>query len=82
MDITIMAIVVEHRNNNAPKLQEILTKYGCIIKTRLGLHESSKGQCQERGLIILELDGSDEDIVNLKNELLNMGNIKVNTMKV
>lgn len=77
-----MAIVVEHRNNSAPRVQEILTKYGCIIKVRLGLHESSKENCSERGLIILELEGRDEEIENLKIELMGIGGIRVNVMKV
>ncbi|QCX34875.1 hypothetical protein FDN13_13360 [Caloramator sp. E03] len=77
-----MAIVVEHRNNSAPKVQEILTKYGCIIKVRLGLHESAKENCSERGLILLELEGREEEIEKLKNELMGIGSIRVNTMKV
>ena len=28
----IMAVVINHRSNNAPKVQEVFTKYGCNIK--------------------------------------------------
>ena len=50
MKTTIMAIALEGRNRFAPNLQEILTKHGCIISMRLGLHETSKDLCADRGL--------------------------------
>ena len=37
----IMGIQVGDREQEAVKVQELLTKQGCIIKTRLGLHEAS-----------------------------------------
>lgn len=82
MDITIMAIVVDIRSKYAPKVQEILTQNGCIIKTRLGLHHTQQDACSENGLIILELKGREEEISNLKNELLKLPEIRVNLMKV
>ena len=33
---TLMAIKISPRNEYAAKVQEILTKFGCIIHTRLG----------------------------------------------
>lgn len=35
----IMAVIIDQRNNTAPQVQEVLTKYGCLISTRLGLHQ-------------------------------------------
>ncbi len=52
---SIMAIKISPRNEVAPKVQEILTKNGCIIKTRLGLHETTNDSCSKSGLILLEL---------------------------
>lgn len=67
---TIMAIKVLPRNLSAPKVQDILTKYGCIIQTRIGLHEADKNICSPSGLIILNLIHSEsEKINNLKDEL-------------
>jgi hypothetical protein len=31
----------------------VLTGWGCMIKTRLGIHEGTMEDCSERGLIIL-----------------------------
>lgn len=82
MDVTIMAIVVDIRSKYAPKVQEILTQNGCIIKTRLGLHQMQDNPCSENGLIILELKGKDNEIDNLRDSLLQLPEIRVNLMKV
>lgn len=73
---SIMAIKLSPRNSAAPKVQEILTKYGCIIKVRLGLHEASKEACSPSGLILLELLNDDKnEINNLLTELNNLDNV-------
>ncbi|SHM68295.1 hypothetical protein SAMN05660826_01683 [Caldanaerovirga acetigignens] len=73
---TIMAILVDNRTHSAPKVQEILTKYGCNIKVRLGLHEVDERHCSDEGLIILQLCGSEEDIQNLEKELNSLERVK------
>ena len=45
----IMAIRVDHRVKKAPEGQTVLTKYGCIIKLRVGCHETSPDFCAEDG---------------------------------
>lgn len=82
MNTTIMAITLEARNKFAPNLQEILTKHGCIISMRLGLHETSKDLCAERGLILLQLCGEQPEISALKEDLSEIQDIKVNTMSI
>ena len=54
---TVMAILIDHRKETAETVQKILTGWGCLIKTRLGLHEGVLDNCTETGLIILELVG-------------------------
>lgn len=56
---TIMAIKVDGRTSNAVHVQEILTKFGCNIKTRVGFHEASADLCATDGVIILQLFGED-----------------------
>jgi hypothetical protein len=77
-----MAIALEGRNRFAPDLQEILTKHGCIISMRLGLHETSKDLCADRGLILLQLCGKEEEISDLKEDLSKIEDIKINTMSI
>ena len=37
----IVIISVEHRKNSAVAVQEVLSEYGCLIKTRLGITDST-----------------------------------------
>ncbi|HOQ39687.1 MAG TPA: hypothetical protein PKI14_05185 [Fervidobacterium sp.] len=52
---TVMAILVDKREQAAIEVQKLLTEFGCYIKTRLGLHEGAGEFCSPVGLIILEL---------------------------
>lgn len=54
----IMLIKVNQRVQEAARVQEVLTEYGCQIKMRLGLHEAGD-QCANQGLILLQLTGED-----------------------
>ena len=53
----ILAIHVTDRIHSVKNLQNLFTEYGCFIKTRIGLHETSENYCSTNGLIILELLG-------------------------
>ena len=48
------------RKDDAIKLQQILTAWGSIIKTRLGIHDGVLENCSDEGLLILELYRTDE----------------------
>ncbi|PKM60770.1 MAG: hypothetical protein CVU99_06475 [Firmicutes bacterium HGW-Firmicutes-4] len=77
----IMGIQVGNRESEALKVQELLTKNGCIIKTRLGLHESSEELCSITGLIILEfLPDKDDEIAVMEKELAALDTIVVKKM--
>ncbi|AWW28154.1 hypothetical protein ACIZ62_13460 [Acetobacterium carbinolicum] len=77
----IMGIQVGNRESEALKVQELLTKNGCIIKTRLGLHESSEELCSITGLIILEfLPDKEDDIAVMEKELAALNTIVVKKM--
>jgi len=79
---TIMGLVVESRNKKAPKLQEVLTKHGCIIKTRLGLHEATEDNCSQEGVIVLLLSGKSEEIEELEKDIGKLEGIRYNIMTV
>lgn len=82
MKTVIVAIAIDPRSKVAPTVQKILTKYGCIIKTRLGLHETSDDACSERGLILLQIPADADRISELKHELLSIDGIAVNSMTI
>lgn len=77
---TIIGIKINNRVENAVQVQEILTKYGCIIKTRIGLHEEIHGQCSARGLILLEII-DDKASIDIANELCDIEDIEIQQMK-
>ena len=52
--VAIMGIKVENRAQEAQKLQEILTLYGCEIQTRVGLHPIGDYKCNNYGIVIIE----------------------------
>ena len=76
---SIMAIKVNGRIVHAPHVQEILTKYGCNIKTRVGFHEVNEDQCSMDGILILQLFGNEPDIQAMLDE---MGKIEGVTAKI
>ena len=53
----IVGVHIVDREAHAPKVQEIFTKYGAQIKTRLGLHDDV---CTTNGLILLEMADTPE----------------------
>ncbi|HCF70379.1 MAG TPA: hypothetical protein DER33_02095 [Syntrophomonas sp.] len=73
----IMAIKTNDRPDHAPDVQEILTSYGCNIKTRVGFHDVSEDQCSMDGLIMLQLFGKEKDIQALFDELDTVEGVKV-----
>lgn len=57
---SILLILIGKRSEQAVKVQQILTGWGCIIKTRLGIHDGVLDNCTDDGLLILELYGTKE----------------------
>lgn len=80
---SIMAIKIIPRSKIAPTVQEILTKYGCIITTRIGLHEASNDECSQAGLIILNLiNDKTEEISNLASELNELDGVSAKILNI
>lgn len=66
MNKRIILIMIALRSKAAIEVQEILTTYGCLIKTRLGIHDHESNKCTESGMIIIEIIGD----VSKGNELV------------
>lgn len=79
---TIMAILQENRVESAPKVQDVLTEYGCFIRMRLGLHDSAVGTCTNTGLILLQLCGKDAPVKELESKLQAIPHVKAKTMSL
>ena len=57
MTQNFLLIVINKRKNDSVKVQQVLTEWGCLIKTRLGLHADTLDNCSEIGTIFIELVG-------------------------
>lgn len=69
MTYKVILIKIDHRSTEAAIVQNILTEYGCNIKVRLGLHEVSKEFCANDGLVVLEVEGSPEELKAIVGKL-------------
>jgi hypothetical protein len=76
-----MAVTISKRIAEAVKVQEMLTKHGCIIKLRVGLHEAGD-VCADDGLVLLHLCGTKNEIAALKTDLNKVKGVKAKTMTV
>lgn len=58
--VHLMGVLIGKRRANAAHVQEVLTRHGCLIKVRLGLHDTGD-VCSEDGLMVLQLIDSDQN---------------------
>jgi len=75
MALAVMGILLKNRREQAPEVQEVLTKYGDLILARSGVHDPAK----DRGLISLTVEGADEEIGALAKELKSAAGASVST---
>ncbi|UOO36820.1 hypothetical protein IZU99_05910 [Oscillospiraceae bacterium CM] len=81
MSKTIMGVQLKNRMKDAAEFQTILSKYGCSIQTRIGLHAASEDACSPSGVILLEfLDNADGEIAKLEAELKKFDNVAMQKM--
>ncbi|HNY50976.1 MAG TPA: hypothetical protein PLV50_10515 [Smithella sp.] len=76
----VLGIEVTDCLKDVPVVQQILTDYGCNIRTRLGLHEVSKKTCSPLGLLILDTCGDDTDILTMEKKLKKIKGLVVKKM--
>jgi len=76
----IIGVQVNQNFKNAPKLQELFTIYGNIIKTRLGLNHLDDQDLDLNAVIILELYGDENQINLFQSEILAVEGLKLGKM--
>jgi hypothetical protein len=76
----IVGIHVKNRVRNAAGVQEVLTKFGKNIKTRIGLHDIHANGTASNGLIIIELIGSDRELDRFAETIENIKGVEVQAM--
>ena len=79
-DHRIVGVHITDRASHAGEVQNILSKYGKNIRTRLGLHEVSEDSASPNGLVVLEVVGSSQEIDALSDELRCLKGVQVQSM--
>jgi len=72
-----MGILVDKRTESAPRVQEILTKHGDSILSRVGIHDPGE---EQHGLITLNVRDKMDEIERLENELVGLDGVRVKTV--
>jgi hypothetical protein len=65
----VVAMLINTRNETAVNVQKILTGWGCMIKTRLGIHDGVLDNCTQTGLVLLEMVGEEAKIEEFVRKL-------------
>ena len=76
----ILGVHVKERTKSVPKLQKIFSKYGHLIKTRLGLHDVSCDNAVPTGLILLDLVACADGVAKFEKDLRSIKNVEVKKM--
>lgn len=82
MKKSVLVIVVGKRRDMAVEIQKVLTDSGCIIKTRLGIHDGVGDSCSDEGLIILELVGTSQKKKQLAKDLDKLYGVKTKLVEL
>ena len=75
MEYNVIAVKVSDREGVAQDMQKVLTKHGCLIKVRLGLHDIPANACSPAGLVMMEVEGDPAEIKTLVKELNALGSV-------
>jgi hypothetical protein len=59
MQHTIFGVHISRRVESVPAVQAVLTKYGCNIRTRLGIHDADSTSCSPSGLLVVDVFGAE-----------------------
>lgn len=78
MKHTIFGVHVTDRVKNVPAVQAVLTKYGCSIHIRLGIHDTDENSCSPNGLLLLDVVGP--EVENLYKELQAIEGVDIQRM--
>ncbi|MBP8131719.1 MAG: hypothetical protein KA184_19240 [Candidatus Hydrogenedentes bacterium] len=76
----ILGVHVQNRTKVVQKVQQVLSEYGCNIKTRLGLHEVDERSCSTAGVILLEMFGKDAVCNEMAARLKALNGVQVKKM--
>lgn len=68
----LVVIKLKDRRDGAARLQKVLTRHGCDIALRLGLHETGN-VCSDQGVIVLQMGPDRRAAARLVADLKRVG---------
>jgi len=74
----ILGVKLADKEDNAIRFQQILTKFNCIIKLRVGINNTTIF-CSSFGIVLLQIDDNDSSI-ELEKELIEISGIEIQKM--
>ena len=76
MGYTLLVLRINDREGQALEIQKTLTRHGCKIMTRLGLHDHGDGVCASRGTMVLQLCGTSGECEAVAADLAKIDGVK------
>jgi len=76
----VLGVHITNRLKDAVPVQQLLTEYGCNIKTRVGLHEVGENICGPGGIIVLEMFGDEKVCLSLADHLNKIDGVEAQKM--
>jgi hypothetical protein len=61
MKHTVFGVHINQRVKSVPAVQAVLTKYGCSIRMRLGIHDADATSCSPSGLLLIDAFGPEAE---------------------
>ncbi len=80
MPSAVVTVLISRRTEDVPRFQEVLTRHGCVIKTRLGIHEVEG--CGEDGLVILYVACEERELASLTADIDALGTVRAKVTKL
>ncbi len=74
-----MGILVDKRTEAAPQVQDILTRNGDMILSRVGIHDPGE---EQHGLITLNIRESQKAVEKLEHELGSIDGVQVKMIEM
>jgi hypothetical protein len=76
MSYTLLALRINDREDKALEIQKTLTRHGCKIMTRLGLHDHGDSACSPCGTMVLQLCCSPDESRAVAADLTKIDGVK------
>jgi hypothetical protein len=77
----LVLVRIKARQTHAVKVQEVLTRHGCDIMLRLGLHEADAA-CADDGLIVLQVKPEQSAVNSLVADLKAVDGVEVKAVSM